>query len=316
MGDQASPSVAGLTTDGFVATWETPDGVDERGIVARKFSNEGTPIGPEVWVPYSPALDQTYPEILSLPNDSVLISWVFHDWVYGTGVVYTSAWYAVLDENLNKTYEMSLSSNNQFNPTPWGLVVNDRAIIMNGGTADVTVWAMDFTGAPVNSKILNTFTTGKQGTPSISPFTDGTAMSVWTSDGQDGNSNGIYGQQITSGLDKMGEETRFNATLTGSQDSPTIATTGPDTFIVGWVTSSESPRRWVARRFQKISGFWLPASDEFFVGKRPNSAEEFNPRMIRLASGDIMSIWQETPSGQTAKILALRLGADGVAKYH
>ncbi len=79
---------------------------------------------------------------------------------------------------------------------------------------------------------INTYTTHNQSYSSIAY--DGTNyMVTWNSYGQDGNSDGIYGQLVDTSGEKIGSEFRINTYTSSNQSNPSLAFDGTN-YLVTW----------------------------------------------------------------------------------
>jgi hypothetical protein len=81
---------------------------------------------------------------------------------------------------------------------------------------------------------VNSFTAGNQRWPSVATTADGDFVVVWTSAGQDGSSDGIFGQRYDSEGAARGGEFRVNTSTGGSQQVPSIASDASGNFVVVW----------------------------------------------------------------------------------
>ena len=57
---------------------------------------------------------------------------------------------------------------------------------------------------------------------------------VWTSLGQDGSREGVYGQFLKGDGSHAGGEQRINTTVLNQQEFPTVASDGTGKFMVAW----------------------------------------------------------------------------------
>ena len=74
------------------------------------------------------------------------------------------------------------------------------------------------TGAPLGPEFrVNTYTTGYQHDPAVASDSSGNFVVVWTSDGQDGSGNGVFGQRYDSSGAPLGPEFRVNTYTTDAQ---------------------------------------------------------------------------------------------------
>jgi hypothetical protein len=79
---------------------------------------------------------------------------------------------------------------------------------------------------------VNNFTTGDQFAPSVATAGD-QQLVVWTSVGQDGSREGVYGRRLQAGA-LAGDEFRINQTTPSRQWHPTVAADGQDGAVVLW----------------------------------------------------------------------------------
>lgn len=80
----------------------------------------------------------------------------------------------------------------------------------------------------------NTFTSGEQWEMAISTNPAGDFTIVWSSDGQDGSSGGIYGQQYFADGTPDGGEFHISTTTSGMQERPSVAQLTGEDFVVIW----------------------------------------------------------------------------------
>lgn len=81
---------------------------------------------------------------------------------------------------------------------------------------------------------VNTHTTWDQADADVVAASDGSFIVVWRSYGQDGSSNGIYGQCFDPNCCPVGEEFQVNTMSTGNQTEPAVAMNAAGNFIVTW----------------------------------------------------------------------------------
>ena len=70
---------------------------------------------------------------------------------------------------------------------------------------------------------VNTTTAGRQMSPTVGLDAGGDAVIAWTSVGQDGDGPGVYAQRFDPSGSRVGSEFQVNATTTGTQNTPTLA---------------------------------------------------------------------------------------------
>jgi hypothetical protein len=86
---------------------------------------------------------------------------------------------------------------------------------------------------------VNTYTTDNQSAPSITADTTGNFVVVWDSVGQDGSSNGVFGQRYDVSGTPQGPEFRVNTYTTNLQFRPAVAADGGGNFVVAWTSNTQ-----------------------------------------------------------------------------
>jgi len=81
---------------------------------------------------------------------------------------------------------------------------------------------------------VNTYTPSTQEWPSVATLADGSYIVVWSSYGQDGSQEGIYGQRFGNNGEALGAEFRVNTLVNGEQSWPQIAALSDGGFVVSW----------------------------------------------------------------------------------
>ena len=95
-------------------------------------------------------------------------------------------------------------------------------------------------GATQSGEIpVNSFTTGIQRNASIAIDSDGDFVITWNSDGQDGDSFGVYGQRFNATGVAQGAEFQVNTYTTNSQSNPSIANDSDGDFGITWQSSAQ-----------------------------------------------------------------------------
>jgi len=80
---------------------------------------------------------------------------------------------------------------------------------------------------------VNTFTYGDQFAPKVAA-SGGNYLAVWSSLGQDGSREGVFGQLITGAGKPAGVEFQVNQTTISRQIQPAVAAGGAGNFLVTW----------------------------------------------------------------------------------
>ncbi len=86
--------------------------------------------------------------------------------------------------------------------------------------------------------LVNSFVDGIQSNAAVAVSTAGEVLVVWSSNGQDGSGEGVYGQYFDSRGARSGGEFRINQNTGKNQACPSVAHIGDGRFVVAWVGES------------------------------------------------------------------------------
>lgn len=110
----------------------------------------------------------------------------------------------------------------------------DGVVVTNGW--DVWGRAFSASGSPeVGDFTINTYLYGDQYRPKIAAGPSGSLV-VWTSVGQDGSREGVFGRFLAGGTQVSGPEFQVNTTYISQQLHPAVAWNGVDRFLVVWTS--------------------------------------------------------------------------------
>ena len=99
---------------------------------------------------------------------------------------------------------------------------------------------------------VNTYTVGQQCDASVVTLPDGGAVVVWSSHGQDGSLQGVFGQRLRPDGRKDGTEFVVNETTAYNQRTPAVAALSDGDIVIAWVSEQQRFENSVdvyARRF-------------------------------------------------------------------
>ena len=151
--------------------------------------------------------------------------------------------------------------------------------------------------SPVGDQFLiNTYTTGGQGGPSVAVDPSNSFVVVWGSNGSFGDDNlggSVQAQRYAASGAPVGDQFQVNSYTTGSQGGAAIAMDGLGNFVVVWEsngsdgtdTSQDSIR---ARRFDAVG---LPVGDDFQVNTY-TSDDQTDPVVAMDVEGNFVVVWQ------------------------
>jgi hypothetical protein len=156
--------------------------------------------------------------------------------------------------------------------------------------------------------LLSSYAGGGMVDPHAAALADGSAVIVWSSSGQDGSMEGIYGARFSAKGERMGTEFQVSQTTLLNQRSPEVSALTGDQFVVVWV--SEKVKAVVESRdlegnnpegaagriplydvsiYGRRFGADGPLSDEFLVSTLPYNAA--NPSVASDGLGGFLAAW-------------------------
>jgi hypothetical protein len=138
---------------------------------------------------------------------------------------------------------------------------------------------------------VNSWTTNRQRDPNIAWSPAGMFVAVWSSDGQDGDGYGLFGQRFDASGNPEGAEFQINAHTTGDQRAFRSSVVWPtnDSFVVTWASADQDGSDYgiFAQRF---NGSGQPQGGEF----RVNSYTTGRQRRMDIAAdadGNFVVVW-------------------------
>jgi len=253
---QINPVIATLTNGNVIVAWgsynqDAADGL--QGVYAQQLSPTGQKVGGEFPVNQFTAHNQRTPAMAALSSGGFVVVWVSEgeratqsvgaNGAAGAGYnsvdvyarLYNSAGVPLSNEILVNT-----GTNICANPTV--AAASDGSFIVVWGQKDTVVrnnswdvFSRRFSATGSGGAVLgvNTQLYGDQYAPKISSVgTD--YLVVWTSLGQDGSREGVYGQFLRGDGSASGGEFRVNTTILNQQEFQAVASDGAGRFLVTW----------------------------------------------------------------------------------
>jgi hypothetical protein len=276
--NQRTPAVAALAGGGFVVTWVS----EQQRTAAPQLGN-----------------NTTYATVAGMIRPSVDICARLYS---GSGVPVGNEFLVNSNSSPCANPAVAAGSDGGF-MVVWG--ARDLVNIYNGWD----ICARSFSSASANAGgpivTVNTSLYGDQYAPRINSIgTD--YLVVWTSLGQDGSREGVYGQFVHAGGTPVGGEFRVNTTTAGPQMQPAIASDGASQFVVVWTDYNGLP-----------NGFDLFAQRFVNVGTTSNLPPMAAPFVLRpfvLSSGVYQPQLQVTwPFVQGMAVASYQVYVNGAA---
>ena len=243
---QRRPAIASLTDGGYVITWQSyyVDGNGE-AIVGQRYDGEGNPIGSNFQVNTYTESGQVISSATGLENGGFVVTWLSTNqdgdsWgIYGQ--MYDREGNPVGNEFQVNTYTDSTQGYPSVtNLSDGGFVVTWYSNGQDGSGSGIYGQKYDSAGNLVGNEFqINTYTTGSQSFPSVSSLPNGGFVVTWQSNGQDGDSLGIYGQAFDSKGNFLGGEFPVNNYTAGIQTLPEVATLSNGDFVITWQSEQQ-----------------------------------------------------------------------------
>ncbi len=185
------------------------------------------------------------------------------------------------------------------------------------GGSDIVARKFSASGTPTSGELTVNSTSGTRTHPAVAAAPTGELLVVWQSDGADGSSWGVYGQNYTRDAVPVRTGTSeflVNQTTAGAQDLPGVAflpsNGGTPRYAVVWESSGGSPSGILLRTF---SAAGAALQNELQVNAVPFTGQGA-PRLAVDASGNIVVVWQsqnEEMPGTGYGVLLRRFTAGG-----
>lgn len=250
---QSSPVIATLLNGNVVAAYSSlnqaaPGSMQD--VYFQMFTPTGAKIGGETLVNQFSAYNQRSPAIAALANGSFAIAWVSEQerWTDASNGVPSVDIYARVfnsdgtpSTTLPGEFLVNVSSNvcaqPAIAPAPDGGFIAtwvEKDLVVRNNGWDIYARRFSSLGVGGNVTLVNLQLYGDQYSPKIQSI--GTNyLDVWTSMGQDGSREGVYGRYLNDDGTTVGSsEFLVNTTTIGSQMQQTIGADGLGRFMVAW----------------------------------------------------------------------------------
>ncbi|MBA4148275.1 MAG: fibronectin type III domain-containing protein [Verrucomicrobia bacterium] len=245
---QAHPVIACLNDGNLVVAWSS-QGQDGslQGVYAKVISPEGVSLSSDLQVNQTTHLNQRNPSVAALADGNFVLVWASERL---SGVGATNAGSHVVDimgrvfspVGLPLSDEFQLSALDAIGSQPSVAARESGGFLVAWGQLtpahtnswDIYARAFDVNNSPISAPVVvNTYRNGDQFAPKLASH-DENALVVWTSLGQDGSHDGVFGRLLTSAGDLAGNEIQINTTSINRQIQPTVAADETGRFLVAW----------------------------------------------------------------------------------
>jgi hypothetical protein len=289
-----------------VTWWSVGQDGSGRGVFAQRYDASGTPQGGEFQVNSYTFGDQALPTVDWAVNDTFLAIWG-SDSQDGSGAGVFGQRYDASGATLGAEFQVnSYPTSHQgaarvAATASGGFVVVWQSAGQDGSGNGIFGTRYDASGASEGTEFqVNSYTTYHQGEPAVASDANGNLVVVWSDgSGQDGGSEGVFGQRYDGTGMRLGGEFRVNAYTTSTQRSPAIASDASGDFVAVWESFRDSAHGDLFGR--RFDGSGLPQGDEFRVNFYTTAIERA-PRVSSDADGSFVVVWSSyaldnTPMG-------------------
>jgi hypothetical protein len=135
--------------------------------------------------------------------------------------------------------------------------------------------------------VVNAYTVGTQGDPSVAVAPAGDFVVIWNSVGQDGSNAGIFGQRFDRFGLALAGEFRVNAVTTGNQLQSVVGMGNDGSFVVVWLSPDGDSYGVFGRRFDPNGE---PLGGDFRVNTYTTSSQ-IRPAVAVDAAGNAAVAW-------------------------
>ena len=267
---QINPAVAVLNNSNVVVVWGSSDEAGSNSmqdVYGQMFSADGQKIGGEFLVNQFTSYNQRAPAIAALAGGGFVVAWVSEQQrtaaasLGNNSALTPMAAIGSLRPSVDiyaRLYtsggapagnEFLVNSNSSPCASPAVAAGVDGGFLAVWGARDLVnfyngwdIYARSFTGAGAGGAMgrVNTSVAGDQYAPRVGVIgTD--FLVVWTSLGQDGSREGVFGQFLNGGGAVVGGEFRVNTTTAGPQMQQAVGSDGASQFVVVWTSYTGLP---------------------------------------------------------------------------
>jgi hypothetical protein len=311
--------VASDAAGNFVVVAGNFDG-DYTGVVARRFDSMGNPSGPEFQVNTYTTGSQGVATVAIRPGGDFVVVWLSNHEAMVQGVFarrFDAAGVGQGPEFRVNTYTTAY--------------VRAPSVAMDAAGRFTVVWSSGaYDGDPVGAVVgqrfdsgglrlgpefrVNTYTTYVQEAPAVASDPGGNVVVVWTSEYQDGDRDGIFGQRFDASGARLGSEFPVNVYTTDYEVQPTVAA-GPDgSFLTAWTfhntTGAPIEYEVFARRFEASGA----AQGADFKVNTYTTGYQSGPLVAATGAGSFVVAWTgDLPGGSGFGVFAR---ADCPMRFH
>jgi len=305
---QVNPVVVTLNNSNVVVAWSSFNQAGTNTLLdvyAKILSPTGATVKGDFLVNQYTDYNQRTPALAALKNGGFVVAWVSEQQRLTAPVLGTNSTYYTADSVVVPSVDIyarmfqsnGVAAGNEFivntdnnpcaNPVigaaadgtfmvAWSR--RSMATIVNGWDVCVRGFSTNATGGAVT--LLNNRVVGNQYAPRIAAL-GLDYLVVWTSLGQDGSREGVYGRFIHNDGMPTSDEFRVNGTTVSQQMHPVVASDGSGQFLAVWTSYIGSPYSFdlFAQRFVNVDGVLQAMSAPYVYAPFTVSNKVYQPQL-------------------------------------
>ena len=308
---QINPAVATLNNSNVVVVWASFDQAGSNSlqdVYAKILSPAGKTISNEFLVNQFTNYNQRTPAVAALKNGGFVVGWVSEQErivapnlgdntvamlagsLVAPSVDVFARLYASNGTPQGNEFIVNTDSDPCANPavaagSDGGFMVTWDARDMVSHTNSLDIYARPFTvsgsvATGGSSLRVNTYLPGDQYAPRISA-TGLEYLIVWTSLGQDGSREGVFGQFVHNSGVPVGGEFLVNTTTISRQLQPVVASNGAGQYLVVWAGYAGQPNSFdlFAERYLNVAALLPPMAAPFVYAPFTLGADGYQPQL-------------------------------------
>ena len=304
---QINPALTVLNNSNVVIVWASFNQAGSNSlqdVYGQIFTPAGQKVGANFLINQFISYNQRTPAIAALKNGGFVVAWVSEQHrVVGSApaTLQSPGQLAALAPSVDIYARLYASNgvaqnneflvNTDFNPcaNPGVAVASDGSFMVVWGAYDMAdptnswdIYARTFSSAGIGGTVVlvNSRLYGDEYVPRISAI-GADYLIVWTSLGQDGSREGVFGQFVHEGGSRVGAEFRVNTTTVSQQIQPAVASDGVGQFVVIWTSYTGSPYSFdlFAQRYANVSAILQPMSAPFIYAPFMVSNGVYQPQL-------------------------------------
>ncbi len=239
--DQEKPEAAMDSAGNFVVVWvsENQDG-ELGGIFGQRFDASGAAQGVEFQINTTTTGDQDYPDVAMNADGNFVVAWG-SDGADGSG-------YGIVAQRYNSA-GVAQGTEIDINTETGGWQIGPSIDVDSSGNfgiawqsfgVDEDGWGVaarlfDSSGSPlIDEFVVNTYTTSTQDNPDLAMSAGGSFVVSWQSQDQDGDADGIFGQEYNVSGAPVGTEFAVNTYTADDQRFPAAFMISGGNYVIVW----------------------------------------------------------------------------------